>query len=86
MDGWKRDKVIDKGMDDWMDGWLDGGMEYGFNEDGWMECQKTLKLGIIFMPKTLMKVEGKYIYIYIYKDENNLGIYNLVNIKYISTF
>jgi hypothetical protein len=45
-----------------------------------MECQKTLKLGIIFyMPKTFMKAKGeKYI---LEKDENNLGIFFCQKIK-----
>ncbi len=34
-----------------MDGWMDGGWM-----KGWMECRKTLKLGIIFyMPKQRQK-------------------------------
>jgi hypothetical protein len=52
---------------------------------GWMECRKTLKLGIIFyMQKIIMKAKRN---IYIQeKDENNLGIYLLANKIYIFTF
>jgi hypothetical protein len=43
-----------------MDGWM----------KGWMECRKTLKLGIIFyMPKQQRRKEKK--------DENILGIFFL---------
>jgi len=45
--------------------------------EGWMECQKTLKLGIIFyMPKKIMKVEGK---IYIQKKVKIIWIERLMD-------
>jgi hypothetical protein len=76
-------------MDGWMERWMEDGRRMGLMEDGRMEAWmdgvlKNIKIGDYIYAKNIMKVEGgKYIP---KKNENNLGIYFLVNLKYISMF